>query len=69
LGQKYTKCNKINNNSENFRGSRFLPGGIHHPALLVAGLYWWPIEYRKLVKYQWKKVWKYRYRFQKKWHR
>jgi len=26
LGGKQTKCNKINNNSENFRGARLLPG-------------------------------------------
>jgi len=27
-GQKYTKYNKINNNSENFRKARLLPGGL-----------------------------------------
>jgi len=27
-GQKYTKYNKINNNSENFRGARLLPEGF-----------------------------------------
>jgi len=26
VGQKYTKYNKINNNSENFKGTRLLPG-------------------------------------------
>jgi len=36
LGEKYTKCNKINNKSENFRGARLLLGGLRPP--LVAGL-------------------------------
>jgi len=36
-GQKYAKYNKINNNSESFRGARLLPGR-RHPPLLVSGL-------------------------------
>jgi len=35
-GQKYTKHNKINNNSKNFRGKRLLPGGIRSPALSLS---------------------------------
>jgi len=30
-GQKYTKYNKIDNNSENFKGARLLPGGLRSP--------------------------------------
>jgi len=36
--QKYTKYNKINNNSENFRGAKLLLGGICLlPSLLSCG--------------------------------
>jgi len=43
LGGKYTKCNKINNNSENIRAARLLPGGRAFAPLppfppIVAGL-------------------------------
>jgi len=38
-GQKYTKYNEINNNSENFKGARLLPGRAFAPLTsLVAGL-------------------------------
>jgi len=32
-GAKYTKYNKINNNSENFKGTRFLLGNFEPPSL------------------------------------
>jgi len=38
-GQKYTKYNKRNNNSENFKGARLLPGALSpSDSYLVAGL-------------------------------
>jgi len=37
-GEKYTKYNKINNNSENFSGEKLLPGGGSLPWTLFAGL-------------------------------
>jgi len=40
--QKYTKYNKANNNSGNFKGARLVPGGIPsscpYPPPLVVGL-------------------------------
>jgi len=36
-GQKYTNYDKINNNSENFRGARLLPGGASPPGPLSCG--------------------------------
>jgi len=36
-GQAYTNYNKINNNSENFRGARLLPGGHSPPCPLSCG--------------------------------
>jgi len=30
-GQNYAKYNKLNNNSEKFRGARLLPGGVSPP--------------------------------------
>jgi len=44
-GQKYTKYNKINNNLENLRGARLLPGGVCAPDHSSCG----PEKYKKCL--------------------